>query len=452
MTTVAPRPVRRPPPHPAVAATVGLVVITAYSGALLWAMTSTSYDVWGGLVVGPVLVAVTVPIARRVAARDADPLLLRIIVLALLAKLAATLVRYYVGFEVYDGAIDAREYMDFGVQLAEQFRHGVFDVELGREVFVGTAFTRLFTGLVFALLGNTAIGAFLFFGWLCFCGQILLYRAFRIAVPDGDHRRYGLLLFFLPSLLYWPSAVGKDALMIFGLGLAAYGLARVLARLHGGYVVAAAGVAATALVRPHVSALFCASAVAAYALRRSSAAGRRVSVGKIVGLGVLMLGLLVVVQQTERYFGIEERSPEAVGELIDETAERTATGGSQYEARRPRTLLEVPLAAFSVMFRPLPHETHNPQALFTSLEGVLLLGLFLLALPRMVELPRQAWRTPYVAFAVVYTGLFVVAFSSFGNFGILARQRVQLFPFVLVLLALPALSARNSRARGAARA
>jgi hypothetical protein len=40
-----------------------------------------------------------------------------------------------------------------------------------------------------------------------------------------------------------------------------------------------------------------------------------------------------------------------------------------------------------------------------------------------------------VAFVVVYTAGFVVAFASIANFGILARERVQLLPFFFVLLA-----------------
>ena len=39
-----------------------------------------------------------------------------------------------------------------------------------------------------------------------------------------------------------------------------------------------------------------------------------------------------------------------------------------------------------------------------------------------------------------YTLMFVFAFSSVGNFGIITRQRTQVFPMVLVLLALPAVS------------
>jgi hypothetical protein len=55
--------------------------------------------------------------------------------------------------------------------------------------------------------------------------------------------------------------------------------------------------------------------------------------------------------------------------------------------------------------------------------------------------------SPYVTFAVVYVGGFIWAFSGFGNFGILARQRVLMLPFFLVLLALPTIEQRRERFR-----
>jgi hypothetical protein len=48
------------------------------------------------------------------------------------------------------------------------------------------------------------------------------------------------------------------------------------------------------------------------------------------------------------------------------------------------------------------------------------------------------FRTAYVALALIYTLLFVYAFASVGNFGNIARQRVQLFPMALVLICVPA--------------
>ena len=46
-------------------------------------------------------------------------------------------------------------------------------------------------------------------------------------------------------------------------------------------------------------------------------------------------------------------------------------------------------------------------------------------------------RQPYVAYCVGLIVAFIYAFSSFSNFGILARQRCQMLPFFLALLCLP---------------
>jgi hypothetical protein len=43
-----------------------------------------------------------------------------------------------------------------------------------------------------------------------------------------------------------------------------------------------------------------------------------------------------------------------------------------------------------------------------------------------------------VVLCVTYSLLFIVAFSAIGNFGIIARQRSLVYPFIIVLLALPA--------------
>jgi hypothetical protein len=93
---------------------------------------------------------------------------------------------------------------------------------------------------------------------------------------------------------------------------------------------------------------------------------------------------------------------------------------------------------FSVLFRPLPIEARNPQVLFASIEGAVLLGLFIMNFRRLRNfLPRR--RNAYLTFAASYSAMFAVAFSNVANFGILARQRVQLFPLVFVALAVPVL-------------
>ena len=75
---------------------------------------------------------------------------------------------------------------------------------------------ELITTGVYTVIGPITLAGFLVFSSFAFWGAYLLYRAFRIAVPNGDARRYALLVFLLPSMLYWPSSIGKEAwLMLF---------------------------------------------------------------------------------------------------------------------------------------------------------------------------------------------------------------------------------------------
>ena len=55
----------------------------------------------------------------------------------------------------------------------------------------------------------------------------------------------------------------------------------------------------------------------------------------------------------------------------------------------------------------------------------------------MIAALKSMRRQPYIAMALLFTGLFVIAFSSIANFGILVRQRSSVLPFFLVLLSVP---------------
>ena len=95
----------------------------------------------------------------------------------------------------------------------------------------------------------------------------------------------------------------------------------------------------------------------------------------------------------------------------------------------------LPVATVTVLFRPVIVEAHNVQALVAAMEGTFLLVLVLVRLKSIFKSVRTFSSHPYVASALLYTFLFVIAFSAIGNLGILARERVQLLPMFLVLLA-----------------
>ena len=414
----------------------GLLCVAAYLGVLGWAMGSMSFDVWGALIVVPVLVAITLPIARHIARLDRDASMFRIVMGAFALKLFGSLVRYAVAFDLYGGAADAATYDHWGRTIAPMFRSGDFSVDITREV-VGTGFLYLVSGAVYTVTGPTKLGGFLVFSWLGFLGLMLFYRAFRIGFPQGDRRRYALLLFFLPSLLFWPSSIGKEAWMMLTLGMCAYGCARMLARGRGGALVLGVGLLGTALVRPHVTLVVFVAVFAAFLLRRSDRPSVISPVGKLAGIVALLLVGAVVVSQVETFFGVDRLDQQGIDEVLVGTQEQTETGGSEFEAPGAPSPVTFPRAVMTVMFRPWPFEASNGPMLLASLEGTFLLVLVAASWRRIAAVPRLFVRVPYIAFVTTFSVLFIFAFANIGNFGIVARERVQLFPLVLVLLALP---------------
>ena len=442
-TTAARPPAPRTPPPaggPRVDATVGFAAASAYLVGLALAMNRVSFDVWGALVVGPILVAAGAFLLVRARQREADPWIGKLLVVAFVAKMLGTLVRYAVTFEVYAGRADAGGYHGSGRRLAAAFWAGTWDRVYPVEVpeFAGTEVMRLITGVVYIFTGPTKLGGFLVYSWLGFWGLYGFYRAFRIGFPEGDHRRYAVLLFFLPSLLYWPSSIGKEAWMLFTLGLAAWGVALVLRYRGRGYVLLGIGLVGMAVVRPHVTLLVFVALFIAYLMRRRSwVASESGLLGRIAGIGLMVLVGGLVLTQAASFFNLQELDKEGVEQVLDRTEDQSSKGGSQFDVARPKSPGEFPEAVMTVLFRPFPWEAGNAQALVASVEGTILALLFVVSLPRLARLPRLLVTTPYLVFALSYSLMFVFAFSSVGNFGIITRQRTQVFPLILVLLAIP---------------
>lgn len=417
---------------------VGIVVTVVIVSAFSILPQTSTYDTWGGLIVGPILFGISLPVLARQAERERDRRLFWLLVLALTAKLLGALARVYVAEEVYLGVADATGYHGDGIRLSALFRQGVFTT--GLTDLTGTEFISLFTGIVYTFIGPTQLGGFLVYSWLAFLGLFLFYRAFVIAVPEGRSRSYARLLFFLPSILYWPSGIGKESWMVFTLGIAAFGAARLLTgRTWNGIFLAALGLWMAGLVRFHVAGIFGIALAVAYILRRPSDEHRRRSpVARGLALAAVAVLAVVLVLQAENFVestGLQPR--QGITGALQEVSERTSQGGSEIQPSIIRSPLTAPFGAFTVLFRPLPIEAHNTQALLAALEGTFLLVLCGLRFRWILAAFHSFRRQAYVTLSVAYTAVFILAFSAIANLGILARQRVQMLPFFIVLLCIP---------------
>jgi hypothetical protein len=270
-------------------------------------------------------------------------------------------------------------------------------------------------------------------------------------VPEGRARTYARLVFFLPSLLFWPSSIGKEAWMMFALGIASYGAARMLT---GSTIralpVTVLGLWLAAIVRPHVAGLLVLALGGASLIRPARERLKEIALlGKVAGLAVLLVMSVLLVRRTGDFIQRQTDIPlnRGITSVLTGVSERTSEGGSGFQPSILDSPARAPIAAITVLFRPLLPDAGNPQALAAGIEGTFLLLLALVRLPWIWSAAKSIRRQPYVAFAFLYAGLFIVAFSAVGNFGLLARERVQLLPLFLVLLTIPPKERESAKPR-----
>lgn len=428
---------------------VVVAVAVTYVLFVGWAMTSLSYEIWGAFVVAPIVVALTIPMLQRVFYGDAA-LLLPIAIAGLIAKLGATLVRYWVGFDVYDGGVDAQGYHQSGMGIAEQIRGGDISAITELTSGIGTVFIGRLTGIVYAIFGSSLMGGFVVFAWMGYLGLVLFVRAAMIAVPGLLSHRYAMFTFFAPSLLYWGSSIGKEAFMQLCLGLASYGGARLFVGRWSGVSVplTIAGITGAAFVRPHFAAMWVAGLALAFVVGFLTGNTKPNVPGRIRTLGLVVLavgGLTSLAAATLQYLDPPPEGPtvitapvfERVGDIFEETERRTSQGGSSFDVITISGPQDYPVAILRTLTRPLLIEVDSFVELLPALEMTTLLVLAFVSWRRVVNLPVLILRTPYLILAVVVLMMFGVAFTSFGNLGLLTRQRSLVMPFFLLPYCLP---------------
>lgn len=417
-------------------ATLGMVGVAGWAFGLMWSMAYASPDLWSALVIGPVVLLASAPLITRAARADGGASIRTLLWVALVLKLGFSCLRYAVAFLVYDGSTDSLGYHKAGAAFAAALWQGHLVIP---KDFIGTEAIGVITGLVYSITGPTLLGGYLVFAWMAFWGQWMLYRAAVVGLPGMTHqRRYALAVLLLPSLLYWPASVGKESVMLLGIGLGSVGFARLSSHRPGGVLPLVTGLALTSIVRPHIAVMLGAAMFVGWVVRRPAKHTPTSPIVHVAGIVAAGAVVFVLALRAAAFLGVENPSLEGVQATLEDTAARTATGGSEFVAHPVQTPLDLPEAALSVLFRPWPWEASGMMAMLASAEGIAVLTLLVLCWSRLIRVPRLFVQEPYVAFTIVYILLFVYGFSSFGNFGLLVRERTQVLPFVLLLACLPA--------------
>jgi hypothetical protein len=263
----------------------------------------------------------------------------------------------------------------------------------------------------------------------CFIGYIGLVFFYKIAfdLVPFNYKIRGIYLFpailYLPNLHFWSSAVGKDTLLFFCVGLFSYSIMKLDKRIIGILF----SLLLAYLVRPHIALFLLLSFSMAYMMNDRIATYKR-----IILFSFMLAGGIVMLPSVLEYTQVEELSVESY-ESFSETKvknlSRAHTSSSVDVSSYP-----LPLKIFTFLYRPTFTDIQSITALLAAIENLILLILSIIVLRRK---PIKTFKAaPLIIKGLVFFLIIgTIAFSmSLGNLGIMLRMRNMFLPGMLIFI------------------
>jgi hypothetical protein len=390
------------------------------------------------LFVGVLLFALGRRVIRRVVeAEGGDPWLAKALTACLIVHLLAAPSQIWIVNHLYGGIADYNRYIYKGAALAGGFRHFNFSLPSNLGGIVDNGSISIVAGGLFAIVGINQAAAFLIMSFLSFIGIVCFYRAFTLTFSRAGHRKYGYLIFFLPSLIFWTADVSKEAIMLVLIGVLSYGCAQILARTGGvrPWLMILVAVAGSVFIRPNDMLLVLGAFTIAVLFRPPSATVKFEPARRTSSL-VLTATLVGVVMFVTLHFmpGLHGGvNLQAINHNNQGTGEGLGSSGISYS----QSPLYYPKDVYVVLFDPLPINAHGNGELFQALQNSVIIAVLLTSLRSLRILPRVAFARPYVMMCFIDVAVFCYFFASLGNLGLIAREAAVMVPLFLVLPCIP---------------
>jgi len=154
-----------------------------------------------------------------------------------------------------------------------------------------------------------------------------------------------------------------------------------------------------------------------------------ISLNKFVSIDMLYKDM------ARRHYALSSATADDAGESggLGSSLPPVLTGESPWEF-----VLYLPEGFATFVFRPLPFDAHNTQALVASMEGVLLVAVVSWRWRRLARSLWLSWSNTYLMFCSVTFFLSTITLCFERNLGLIARHRIMVLPFLMLMLAVPA--------------
>lgn len=395
------------------------------------------------------LATLTLVVGYAFASSSRNPFPPSLLLTAIVLRIVGSTIRFDMIRLYYGSLADAQRYFNTARVFAGRIWSGeplMFSYEywFGSARWWGTDFMERITGVIVAVIGPTMRGTYLVFSLLSFIGIYLIALACYRRRPGPGAVRFAAWIWLWPSLWFWPSSIGKEAVTVLAIGLVVFGYA---GRGHGiRWLPFLAGLGLAFALRPHVGAVLALAAMAASWFQSWSRPGPR----RVIETVLAMVLAGVILSAMADQFGLDA-DLEGAQEFVAFRTGQTLEGGSRIGGA-PSGPAAIPMAFVNIWMRPFPWDVHNLMALFASLEVMFLLGYAILRRRSLLLALRHWRRDRLLAFGLPFlAGYTLMIGLTFANLGIIARQRSPLFPFVFLLLTAAGTYATATAHRGAAR-
>ena len=274
-------------------------------------------------------------------------------------------------------------------------------------------------GLNMSLLG-TAL-AYNVFGAI---GLLAFDACLRIATRNKSYkvRCLATLIVFLPSVSFWSSGIGKDALSFMAVGLALWACLDLRRRT----VAMIIAVAVMLLVRPHMAAMMVLALIISVLLNARSSLPKRVMQGAVATAAAALILPFAL-----NYAGIGEnaRVPD-VADYIEQRQGYNMEGGGGVDIAS----MSLPVKLYTYMFRPMLYEARSVTALAASIDNLILVFLFAVGGWHLLfKRPSGQGENRIFMWTYAMLAWLVLALVT-ANLGIALRQKWMFTPMLIFLL------------------
>jgi hypothetical protein len=375
---------------------------------------------------------------------DDKTFLLRVFVLAVIARIILGTVIFTAGYEEFFGG-DANTYDLYGQSLAMGWHGNEYHATRYTNFAASgaSAWGMLYiVAVIYEVIGTNRFAIQLLNASVGASTAITVYYAAKALFNNVRVSRLAaILVAFFPSLVLWSSQALKDALIIQALALAILATLRLMEKVTVGHVVSLAiSLFALLSLRFYVFYMMVAAVAGSFIIgaKSLSAQGfmqRFVAVAAIglvfTWFGVLQYGAL----QIDRYANLQAIQNSRLDQAVN------AESGFAKDVDVGTTegaLSAIPLGIVYLLFAPFPWQFQTLRQTITLPEMV----IWWLAFPLLV----LGWwysikhRLRHVSPIVLFTTMLTLAYSLFqGNVGTAYRQRSQLLVFYFIFVAVGAI-------------